>query len=68
MSDTGPGVAPADAERIFDRFYRGDRARGPTGSGLGLALARAVARAHGGEVTCAPAPGTGSVFTVTLPA
>ncbi len=66
VSDTGAGVDPADAERIFDRFYRGDRARGATGSGLGLALARAVARAHGGEVSYAPAPGTGSVFTVTL--
>ena len=66
VRDTGAGVAAEDAERIFDRFYRGDRARGATGSGLGLALARAVARAHGGDVTYAPAPGTGSVFTVTL--
>ncbi|GAA3459625.1 HAMP domain-containing sensor histidine kinase [Saccharothrix longispora] len=76
--DDGPGVAPADRERVFDRLVRLDEARDRRsgGSGLGLAIARALVRAHGGELVCLPphaagAPsggGVGAVFQVRLPA
>lgn len=68
--DTGPGLAPDEAERVFDRFYRGDasRSRLSGGSGLGLAIARLVARRHGGDITLATAPGAGCDFTISLPA
>ena len=67
--DTGIGIDPDDLPRIFDRFYRGDRARGRDagGSGLGLAIARWIAEAHGGAIAVASRPGRGSTFTVTLP-
>ncbi len=68
VRDHGPGVAPEDAAHIFDRFYRAAAARSLPGSGLGLAIVRQVARAHGGDVTVAPAPDGGSVFTLHLPA
>jgi two-component system, OmpR family, sensor kinase len=63
--DDGPGVPPAERERIFERFVRLD-ARVP-GSGLGLAIARRIARQHGGELTCDPVASGGS-FTLRLPA
>ena len=69
VADDGPGLAPADAARVFDRFYRGDpsRARTTGGSGLGLAIARSVVEAHGGEIRLDTAPGKGCTFTVHLP-
>jgi len=68
VGDRGPGVAPDDAERIFEKFYRGaELPAGVAGSGLGLAIARGFAQAHGGDVRYAPRPGGGSIFTVTLP-
>jgi signal transduction histidine kinase len=68
VEDRGPGVANGDRERIFEPFYRG-RSAGATleGAGLGLAIVRQIARAHGGEVAYAPVEGGGSRFTVTLP-
>jgi signal transduction histidine kinase len=69
VDDNGPGVPPADRDRIFQRFTRVDEARGRNagGAGLGLAIAREVARAHGGDVRCDEAPAGGARFTVTLP-
>jgi heavy metal sensor kinase len=66
--DQGPGVPAAARERVFERFFRGDgaRAQSDAGAGLGLAIARWVARAHGGEL--ALADGGGSRFRLTLPA
>jgi signal transduction histidine kinase len=65
--DRGPGLAPDLA--LFERFARGDasRTRATGGAGLGLALARAIARAHGGDVTAGPRDGGGAAFHVTLP-
>ncbi|MFN2496953.1 MAG: ATP-binding protein [Pseudonocardiaceae bacterium] len=80
VTDDGPGIAEADRDRIFDRLVRLDEARtrpdgaapsnGPSGAGLGLAIARGFARAHGGDLRCVPpAPGTtGAVFRLDLPA
>jgi signal transduction histidine kinase len=67
ISDTGPGISQHDMTRIFDRFYRGDKSRSRPGAGLGLPLARAIARAHGGDVTVTSIPGQGSTFTLILP-
>jgi two-component system phosphate regulon sensor histidine kinase PhoR len=70
VSDTGEGIAPEHLPRIFERFYRVDRARSRAlgGTGLGLAIVKHLARAHGGEVTVRSTPGQGSAFTVELPA
>jgi two-component system, OmpR family, sensor histidine kinase MprB len=67
VRDHGPGVAPADAPHVFDRFYRGAGARDRPGSGLGLAIVRQVADAHGAEVAVEQAPGGGALFRMTLP-
>ena len=68
VRDTGKGIDPADMPRIFDRFYRAD-ASIPGGTGIGLTIARAIARAHGGDVTAdSEGPGTGATFTLHLPA
>ena len=68
VSDSGPGVADADRERIFDRFARGSGARRSQGAGLGLAIVRAIAEAHGGAVELERAPsGDGATFTITIP-
>jgi heavy metal sensor kinase len=68
VSDSGPGLAPADAERIFEPFVRLDagRARYAGGTGLGLAIARSIVTAHGGTLTVDSAPGAGARFTVRL--
>jgi len=50
VCDEGPGIAPAEAERVFERFYRADAARNGAGSGLGLAIARWIVDAHGGAI------------------
>ena len=67
--DRGPGVPTGLGERIFDKFFRADEALGSgvQGTGLGLTLARQIARGHGGELAYAPRDGGGSCFTLTLP-
>jgi signal transduction histidine kinase len=66
VSDHGPGIDPADQQRIFERFERADAKSG--GTGLGLAISRRLARSMGGDVTLDSAPGEGARFTLTLPA
>lgn len=72
VSDTGIGIAPGDLPHIFDRFWRADSARTRTsqrpGVGLGLAICRWIAEAHGGAIDVHSRPGRGTTFTVTLPA
>jgi signal transduction histidine kinase len=68
VRDSGPGVAPADRERIFERFVRaGNGVRPPDGAGLGLAIVRSIAHAHGGGVRVEDAEGGGARFVLTLP-
>ena len=69
VSDTGIGLEPADAERIFDPFVRLDaaRSRDTGGAGLGLAIARSIVAAHGGTLSVESGPGSGSRFILRLP-
>ncbi|MBB4660868.1 sensor histidine kinase [Conexibacter arvalis] len=68
VRDGGPGVPLAEQERIFERFARAGRARRRSdGAGLGLAIVRAIAEAHGGRVELASRPGQGAAFTVVVP-
>jgi signal transduction histidine kinase len=67
VQDTGTGIEAADLERIFERFATGSPAVGRRGTGLGLALVRAVAEGHGGEVRAQSTPGLGSRFELLLP-
>ncbi|MCL4393337.1 MAG: HAMP domain-containing histidine kinase [Chloroflexi bacterium] len=67
VSDTGAGIPAEDLPRLFDRFYRGDKARAAGGSGLGLSIVNEIVRAHGGRMQVESAQGRGSTFTVYLP-
>ncbi len=69
VSDNGPGVDPADAPHVFEKFYRGGNAltREPGGAGLGLAIVRSIVELHGGSVTLASHEGGGASFIVQLP-
>jgi NtrC-family two-component system sensor histidine kinase KinB len=68
VRDTGPGIQARQRERIFEKFARADVPGAAGGSGLGLALAREIVLAHGGEIDVEPNAGGGSVFFVVLPA
>jgi two-component system OmpR family sensor kinase len=69
VADHGPGMTADQASRVFERFYRTDgaRTRASGGAGLGLAIAAALAAAHGGEITVDTAPGHGAAFCLRLP-
>lgn len=67
IRDTGPGIPPEDAERIFGRFQRGAANPRIEGSGLGLAIVTAIAEAHNGRVELASQPGHGATFTLVIP-
>jgi signal transduction histidine kinase len=67
IQDTGVGISDKDKLHIFERFYRCDPSRSLAGAGLGLSFARAVARAHGGDITAENRSPSGAVFRVVLP-
>jgi two-component system sensor histidine kinase BaeS len=71
VRDTGIGIAPGDLPHIFDRFWRADQARSRTGQrpgvGLGLAISKWIAEAHGGTISVQSRPGRGTTFLVRLP-
>ena len=69
IANSGRGIPPEDREKVFTRFYRGDKARSRTvsGAGLGLSIAREIVRAHQGELVLETSSGEQTVFSVTLP-
>ena len=69
VADTGIGIDPEDKPRIFDRFWRADRARSREqgGAGLGLSIAKWIVDMHGGSISAESEPGKGSVFTIQVP-
>ena len=67
VRDTGVGIAADNLERIFERFYKADRARSGGGTGLGLAIAKHIVQAHGGRIWAESVEGKGSVFHLALP-
>lgn len=67
VDDSGHGIPPKDAERIFERFGRGGQAADTSGAGLGLTIVAAIAEAHGGGVRLVQRPGPGARFEITLP-
>ena len=67
VADTGPGIPETEIEHVWDELYRGEGARGIPGSGLGLALARAIVSRHDGNISLRSRPGEGTVFTIRLP-
>ncbi|MGC4190341.1 MAG: ATP-binding protein [Thermomicrobiales bacterium] len=67
VTDTGVGIPLAEQERLFERFYKSDKARNSGGTGLGLAIAKNIVQAHGGEISVMSVPGEGASFRFTLP-
>jgi signal transduction histidine kinase len=67
VRDRGPGLAPDEKARIFQRFVRGAASRGTSGLGLGLYLCQAIVRQHGGQIGVDSQPGTGCTFWIVLP-
>ena len=69
VTDRGIGIAPADQQRVFERFFRADKARSRAtgGTGLGLAIVKHVAANHDGSIRLWSRPGTGSTFTLSIP-
>lgn len=67
VSDSGPGIPEEERERVFERFYKQDRARTKGGTGLGLAIAKHIVEGHGGRIWIDGSPGQGAIFCLTLP-
>ena len=67
VDDEGPGLPGDDPKRLFEKFQRGHEEGSIVGVGLGLAIARAIVRAHGGEIEAGTRPGGGARFEFTLP-
>ncbi|HEY2463343.1 MAG TPA: two-component system sensor histidine kinase KdpD [Steroidobacteraceae bacterium] len=67
VADNGPGLPPGREEAVFQKFMRGERESATPGVGLGLAICRAIVESHQGQISAAPHPGGGAVFTFTLP-
>jgi two-component system phosphate regulon sensor histidine kinase PhoR len=67
VRDTGVGIAAEDLPRVFERFYKADRARSGGGTGLGLAIAKHIVQAHGGRIWASSTEGQGSTFSFSLP-
>ena len=67
VSDSGCGIPPEDQTKVFKRFFRSDTSRHLQGNGLGLALVKAIVKAHKWQITLHSVPGKGSTFTVILP-
>jgi two-component system OmpR family sensor kinase len=67
VADTGPGIPEDELPHVWEELYRGQGARAAPGSGLGLALVRAIVELHGGQINLRSRAGQGTVFTVRLP-
>jgi two-component system sensor histidine kinase KdpD len=67
VADRGPGFAPGEEARVFERFYRGSAGAGRPGAGLGLAICNGIVEAHGGTIRAENRPGGGAVFRVRVP-
>jgi two-component system sensor histidine kinase BaeS len=67
VSDTGPGISAADLPHVFDRFWRAAQAGQTAGSGIGLAVAAGLARAHHATIEVSSQPGSGTLFTLVVP-
>jgi two-component system phosphate regulon sensor histidine kinase PhoR len=67
VDDSGPGIPKEDQRRVFERFYKADRARSRGGTGLGLAIARHIVEGHGGQIWVESVPGQGATFCFTVP-
>jgi two-component system phosphate regulon sensor histidine kinase PhoR len=67
VQDTGIGISAEEQSRLFERFYKSDRARRSEGTGLGLAIAKHIIQAHGGDISVTSTPGEGATFRFTLP-
>ena len=67
VADSGPGIPKDEQRRVFERFYKADRARSRGGTGLGLAIARHIVEGHGGQLSLQSTPGQGATFCFTVP-